>query len=145
MPVVQLQADGRELESHGLSLYSDAQAVAEYRRVAATDTEEGLFRYTPPAPTQVEFPSTGSVLSGNTPLFASAVQGLHPIGVHFVLSGRNVPPHVLVAKKSPLGWASIWNVSTVPDGEYQIVSVVQGQSGLTAKSHPVSVIVRHQK
>jgi hypothetical protein len=71
--------------------------------LAALDTEEGLFKYTQPLPTKVENPSTGAVLSGKTLLVASAAQDLHPVGVHFVLSGAAVPPQVLVAKKSPLG------------------------------------------
>jgi hypothetical protein len=143
IPAGQLQADAKVLKSHGLSLYSDAQAVARYRHLAVILTEEGLFKYAQPPPTQVEIPSTGAVLSGKTLLVASAAQDLHPVGVHFVLSGRSVPAQVLVAKKSALGWALFWNASTVPNGEYQLVSVVVGRSGVTTRSLPISVVVRH--
>jgi hypothetical protein len=105
--------------------------------------EEGLFKYTQPSPTQVEIPSTGAVLSGKTLLVASAAQDLHPLGVHFVLSGGAIPAQVLVAKQSSLGWALFWNASTVPNGEYQLVSVVVGKSGVTTRSLPRSVVVRH--
>jgi hypothetical protein len=143
IPAGQLQADAQVLESHGLSLYSDAQAVATYRHLAAIDTAEGLFKYTPAPPTRVEIPSTGSVVSGKTLLLASAAQDLHPVRVHFVLSGGVVPRQVLVAKQFSLGWGLFWNASTVPNGAYQLASVVDGQSGVVTKSVPISVVVRH--
>ena len=143
MPAGQLKADAKVLEFHGLSLFSDAQAVARYRHLAAIDTKEGLFKYTQPPPTQVESPSTGTVLSGKTLLLASAAQDLDPVGVHFVLSGGSVPPQALIAKKTLFGWAFVWNASTVPNGEYQLVSVVVGRSGVTTRSLPIAVVVRH--
>jgi hypothetical protein len=144
-PTSQLEADAKVLESHGLSLFSNAQAVARYRHLASLDTEEGLFKNTQPPSTQVENPSTGAVLSGKTLLVAGAAPDLHPVGVHFVLSGAAVPPQVLVAKKTPLGWAVFWSPSTVPNGDYELVSVVVGRSGVMTRSFPVSVVVRHQK
>jgi hypothetical protein len=143
IPAVQLEADAKVLESHGLSLYSDPQAVDRYRRLAAIDTKEGLFKYTRPPPTQVETPSTGAVLSGKTLLAASAAPELHAVGVHFVLSGAGIPSLVLVARRSAFGWALIWNASTVPSGAYQLASVVVGRSGVMTRSLPVSVVVRH--
>ena len=85
-PASQLRVDAHTLAAHGLSLYSDPQAVARYRSIAAAFTREGAFRYRPPPPTEVEFPATGAVLSGKTLLVASAGKGLYPVKVDFVLS-----------------------------------------------------------
>jgi hypothetical protein len=142
-PADQLREDARVLAAHGLSLYSDAQAVARYRHLAAIDAEQGLFNYTPPPPTQVELPSNGSVLSARTLLVASAAQNLHPVRVDFVLSGGVIPQRGLLTKKSILGWAVLWNTSTVPNGTYQLRSLVHGRSGAITQSHPILVIVRN--
>ena len=116
------------LESHRLSLFSNAQAVARYRHLASLDTEEGLFKNTQPPSTQVENPSTGAVLSGKTLLVAGAAADLHPVGVHFVLSGAAVPPQVLVREENSIGLGRLWSPSTVPNGDYELVSVVVGRS-----------------
>jgi hypothetical protein len=143
LPAEQLREDAQVLAAHGLSLYSDPQAVTRYRKLAAIDTKEGVFDYSPPPPTQVELPSNGSVLSGTTLLAASAAQDLHAVRVDFVLNGGGITQRVLVAKETVLGWIVHWNTSTVPNGEYQLVSVVVGRSGVITRSLPVSVVVKH--
>ena len=142
-PADLLREDARVLAAHGLSFYSDAQAVARYRHLAALDAEQGLFNYTPPPPTQIELPSNGSVLSGRTILVASAAQDLHPVRVDVVLSGGVIRQRGLVTKETILGWAVFWNTSTVPNGTYQLRSIVDSRSGARTQSHPILVIVRN--
>jgi hypothetical protein len=143
LPAEQLQEDDKVLAAHGLSLYSDPQAVARYREFAAIYAKYGLFAYTPPPPTQVLIPSNGSVLSGRPLLVASAAEDLHPVRVDFVLNGGSFRQHVLSAKKVDLGWAVRWNTVTVPNGTYQLASVVNGRSGVTTRSRPILVTVRN--
>jgi hypothetical protein len=143
IPAHQLREDALVLSTHGLSLYSDPQAVATYRHAAAIDTAEGLFKYTPPPATAVVIPSNGKVLSGRTLLLATAAQDLHPVRVDFVLNGGTVQQRLLVTKKTLLGWFIRWNTSTVPNGTYQLGSVVDGRSGVVKVGHPILVIVRN--
>jgi hypothetical protein len=139
----QLREDDQVLATHGLSLYSDPQAVARYRKLAAIYTKYGLFAYTPPPPTQVLFPPNDSVLSGRTPLVASAAKDLHPVRVVFVLDGGNFRRHVLGAKGTGLLWGVRWNTSSLPNGTYQLTCVVDGRSGVTTQSRPILVTVRN--
>jgi hypothetical protein len=143
VPAGQLKADAMVLASHGLSFYSDPQAVARYRHLATSDTQQGLFKYTQPLPTQVQIPQNGAVVSGRTLLVASAAQNLQPIEVHFVLSGGAIPPRILVAKHAIFGWTLFWNASTVPNGAYQLTSIVVNRSGVMTRSLPVSIVVRN--
>ena len=50
LPAEQLREDDQVLAAHGLSLYSDPQAIARYREAAAIYAKYGLFTYTPPPP-----------------------------------------------------------------------------------------------
>jgi hypothetical protein len=139
----QLRQDAQVLAAHGLSLYSDPQAVARYRKLAAIDTKEGLFDYTPPPPARVELPANGSVLSGTTLLVAGAARDLHAVRVDIVLSGGAAGQHVLVAKDMVLGWIVHWNTSTVPNGAYRLTSIVASRSGAITESAPILVTVRN--
>jgi hypothetical protein len=141
-PASQLRLDAHTLAAHGLSLYSDPQAVARYRSIAATLTKEGVFRYKPPPPTEVEFPATGAVLSGKTLLIASTGKGLYPVRVDFVLSRGAVRQKVIATKLGILGWTARWNTSSVPNGSYLLQSVVDTKSGVIA-SHPIVINVRN--
>ena len=141
-PASQLRLDAHILAAHGLSLYSDPQAVARYRSIAATLTKEGAFRYKPPPPTEVELPATGAVLSGKTLLIASAGKGLYPVRVDFVLSRGTVRQKIIATKLEILGWTARWNTSSVPNGSYLLQSVVDTRSGVIA-SHPIVVNVRN--
>jgi hypothetical protein len=141
-PASQLRLDAHILATHGLSLYSDPQAVARYRSIAATLTKEGAFRYKPPPPTEVEFPATGAVLSGKTLLIASVGKGLFPVRVDFVLSRGAVRQKIIAAKLEILGWTARWNTSSVPNGSYLLESVVDTKPGVIA-SHPIVINVRN--
>ena len=141
-PASQLREDAHILAAHGLSLYSDPQAVARYRSIAAALTREGVFRYKPPPPTEVEFPATGAVISGKTLLVASAGKGLSPVKVDFVLSKGAVREKLITTKQEILGWMAHWNTSNVPNGPYQLQSVVEAKSGVFA-SHSIVVNVRN--
>jgi hypothetical protein len=141
-PASQLRADAHILAAHGLSLYSDPQAVARYRSIAAALTREGAFRSRPPPPTEVELPATGAVVSGKTLLIASAGQGLYPVKVDFVISTGAVRQKVIAAKQDILGWTARWNTSNVPNGSYLLESVVQAKAGVF-ESHPIMVNVRN--
>ena len=141
-PASQLRVDAHTLAAHGLSLYSDPQAVARYRSIAAAFTREGAFRYKPPPPTEVEFPATGAVLSGKTLLVASAGKGLYPVKVDFVLSRGAVRQEFITTKQEILGWTARWNTSNVPNGSYFLQSIVDAKSGVFT-SHPIVVTVRN--
>jgi hypothetical protein len=143
IPAHQLREDARVLSTHGLSLYSDPQAVATYRHAAAIDAAEGLFNYTPPPAATVVIPSNGSVLTGRTLLLATAAPDLHAVRVDFILNGGTVRQRLLATKKTIVGWAIRWTTSTVPNGTYQLGCVVDGRSGVVKESHPILVIVRN--
>jgi hypothetical protein len=140
-PVSQLRLDARVLASHGLSLYSDPQAVARYRSIAATLTKEGAFRSKPPA-TGVKVPTPGSVLSGETFLVASTARDLHPVQVDFVLTGGAMRPRIIGTKPGVFGWTARWNTSSVPNGSYRLRSLADSHSGV-AVGRAIVVIIRN--
>ena len=140
-PASVLRADTRVLASHGLSLFSDPQAVARYRSMAETLTKEGAFHEKPLA-TSVEIPTTGSVLSGRTLLLARAASDLHPMKVDFYLTGDMIRPKFITAKLEMLGWTVHWKSSGVPNGTYQLRTLVETHSRLIA-SQPIVFTVRN--
>lgn len=143
LPADQLRADTHVLAAHGLSLFSDPQGVARYRRLAALDTSYGLFKYAPPPPTAMVLPHRGAVVSGTTLLGASAARSLDPVGVAFVLTGNAQPPRQFAGKSTVLGWFTRWNTASVPNGTYHLMSVVAGRGGVRTESRPIMVIVRN--
>jgi hypothetical protein len=145
VPPGQLRDDAHVLAAHGLSLYSDPQAVARYRHAAALYTQEGLFTYKPPPPTRIEMPTNGSILSGTSLLITTAIQNLHPARVTFVLSGGAIPQRVIATKQTDSGWAVRWKTSSVPNGVYFLQSVVDTTSGKTISNHRIVVFVRNEK
>lgn len=142
-----LREDVKVLAIHGLSFFSDRQAVQHYREQATIDARNGLFSYTPPpppAPTSIEVPHSGSILSGRAVLAASAEKSLHPQGVEFDLSGMTIGERIIGAgKHTPYGWVFFWKTSTVPNGSYELQSVLVGPAGSVTRSVPVAVTVKN--
>jgi hypothetical protein len=137
------------LAAHKLSLFSDPQAVQQYRQDASELTKAGAFRYTPPppaVPTRVLSLKAGAVLSGTIFLVASAEKDLHPVKVDFVATGGISGERVIATgKESSIGWIALWKTTNFPNGAVQIESVVTSASGRVTQSQPVNVTIRNAR
>lgn len=136
--------DIKLLAAHHLSLFSDPAAVRSYQAQADLYARSGMFVYHAPQPTSVVIPQNGAVVSGRTLLAASAVPILGPKRVTFELSGPSMLDRVLgTAHRSASGWLLAWQSSTVPNGTYDLRSVVVGASDRVTRSASISITVHN--
>ena len=138
-----LREDVEVLSTHKLSFFSDEASVRYFRQQASVDSRHD-FGYKAPSPTSIELPHRGSVLSGKAILAASVQSNLQPREVEFELSGPGVGTR-LVGKgaHTTYGWLFSWRTSSVPNGSYQLNSVVIGSSGHVSRSAPVAINIRN--
>jgi hypothetical protein len=96
-----------------------------------------------PAPTtSVLIPSKGATLSGSTVLDASVSNAT---SVGFVLFGGTYGYNgheIGTATLTPYGWIYVWNTTTVPDGNYTLVSAASNATG-SAFSAGVGMTVKN--
>ena len=106
LPAEQLREDAQVLAAHGLSLYSDPQAVTRYRKLAAIDTKRDCSTTRPSSPPRSNSHRMGRFSRARHWSLASAAQDLQAVRVDFVLNGGGITQRVLVAKKTVLGWTA---------------------------------------
>jgi lysophospholipase L1-like esterase len=99
-----------------------------------------------PPTTAVGVPSVGSTLTGSVWLDASASSPLGIRTTRFVLTGPGTRTRV-VATGTPtvVGELAGFDTTTVPNGTYQLRSVVTDDAGVTAESAPVDVVVDNHR
>jgi peptidoglycan/LPS O-acetylase OafA/YrhL len=95
--------------------------------------------------TQVLRPPDGATLSGEYSLAANAVDGFSPVAkVTFELSGSGLRNRsICVATPTIAGWLCDWNTASVPNGHYDLRSVLDDATGHRTASGPVAVTVRN--
>jgi peptidoglycan/LPS O-acetylase OafA/YrhL len=90
-------------------------------------------------------PSHGATLSGHYWLAASAANGSSAVAkVAFQLSGTGLRDRsICTATATIVGWLCDWNTSSVPNGHYDLRSVLYDAAGHSVRSGPISVTVRN--
>ena len=135
----------RILADHSLCFFADPQSIEYYRKLAAADWRNGVFRglilLLPPTAIVVA-PQNGSVVSGKTFLVASVRNIPNPRRVQFELIGNDVD-RVLDAGQSRYGWILRWKSSIVPNGEYRLRTMVIGATGQKTLSQPISIAIKN--
>ncbi len=96
-----------------------------------------------PPTTSVALPSAGASLSGSQYLDALASDNLDSLSkVEFVLTGQGLDKSVIaVAGASDIGWLTLWNTTTVPDGTYTLQSEAIDAAGNVGYSAGTTVTV----
>jgi hypothetical protein len=101
----------------------------------------------PPGPdpyTTLVQPSAGSTLSGSATLDALASDNVRITGVQFRIDGGSLQNHLIATgEKTQYGWIARWDTRAVPNGDYDIQSVVRDAAGKVARSAPVAVVVKN--
>ena len=94
----------------------------------------------PPPTASVVLPSSGSTLSGDRWLDASASAGVTE--VQYELTGGSLN-HWIVATAAPTiyGWLASWNTGSVSNGTYSLQSVASYAGGVTGTSPPITITV----
>jgi hypothetical protein len=89
------------------------------------------------APTvQITAPANSAVVSGTTPVTASASDNIGVAGVQFRLDGVNLGPEVTA---SP--FTTSWNTTLAVNGSHSLTAVARDAAGNTATATPVTVAV----
>jgi hypothetical protein len=92
--------------------------------------------------TTVYLPSSGSTVSGDTWVDASAQSPAGVASVHFEVSGGSILDQTVASTFPTIyGWLGGWDTTDVPNGTYTIQSVVTDNDGNSATSPGVSVTV----
>ena len=96
----------------------------------------------PPPTTTVGLPSNGSTVSGDAWLDALAQSPIGVASVRFEVSGGTVSDLAIgTGTDTQWGWIGAWDTTNVPNGSYQLQSVVTDKVGTSATSAGVTVTV----
>jgi hypothetical protein len=97
---------------------------------------------TGPAVTIV-LPSSGTTVSGTAGLDARSV-GPKVTAVDFLATGGTYhDTKIATASRIAVGWVSVWQTRSVPNGTYEITSVGYNASGQSSASSSVTVKVQN--
>jgi hypothetical protein len=141
-----IRSDAEILKVHHLSFFDDQGLVTAYEAEARVEEKLGLFRYTEPPVTSVVRPTNGQHLQG-TAIFDAVVRaGVPTTAVEFRLSGNGAVDSIIgSARRTGFEWSLPWKTTSLPDGSYEVQSVVFGRHGQIATSSPIVVEITNAK
>ena len=107
------------------------------------DVERGIF---PSLLTQVIRPEDGTRLSGDELLEARAVPVPGITSVQFQISSSSLASALMItAARTDYGWLAVWKTRSVPNGTYEMRSVLVRAQGPASDSQPIAVVVRNKR
>ena len=128
-----------------LTLFENGWEVrAVFANVAGTTTTNPatITVVVPPPTTTVVLPSNGTTVAGSTWLDALAQSPIGVASVRFEVSGGTVSDLVVgTGADTKWGWIGAWDTTDVPNGSYELQSVVTDKDGNSATSAGVTVTV----
>jgi len=129
----------------GSLTYDPAHDVFVYQGGSWDNPQWALFRYQPPGspgtspPTvAITAPANGAILSGTVTISADASDDVGVVGVQFRLNGAN-----LGAEDNSAPYATQWDTTTVPNGQYTLTAAARDAAGNFGVSEPVLVTVNN--
>jgi hypothetical protein len=104
----------------------------------------GLLPALTAAQTTLVAPTEGATLGGVRALDAGASDASGVRSVRFLATNtRDHRSLIAIATKTKFGWLTLWNTRTVPNGSYDLVSVVIGYGARVAQSAEVRITVHN--
>ena len=120
----------------------EVRAVFSNVAGAATTNPATITVTVPPPTTTVGLPSNGSTVAGDAWLDALAQSPIGVASVRFEVSGGTVSDlGIGTGTETEWGWIGAWDTTNVPNGSYQLQSVVTDKDGNSATSAEVTVTV----
>jgi hypothetical protein len=97
--------------------------------------------------TDVQRPTNDARLSGAELLVAAATDNVgHLTKVEFLLTGGSEHSTLIaVAQSTSIGWAALWDTTSVANGTYRLQSVAYGAAGSESQSKSVTISVNNDR